>query len=260
MKNKTIAFSLQKGGVGKSTISGVSSFLLSQKGYKVLHVDMDSQANSTQLLTEVEDATETFDERDVLEAIKQQNPHPFILTISENLDILPSTDYLATLDQFLFNEFSQSPGVALFNIIEKIRESYDFIIIDTPPALSILTINSLFAADYVVIPTNLEKFSYNAIERFLGTVQEVNEFKTEQVNSSVEVLGILRSMHDKRRSDNKIFSDMLEETYQDDLFETVIHRRATTGRLPIFGFQGNTELSSAVRQHRSFIEELIQRV
>ncbi|MDV2583485.1 ParA family protein [Alkalibacillus haloalkaliphilus] len=262
--NKTVVFSLQKGGIAKSTSSGVTSFLLSKKGYKVLHVDMDSQANSTQMITEVDDATETFGEKDILEAIKEQDPRTYIIRVSEGLDILPATDYLAMLDQFVFNEYTrkhkQKPGLALYNTLEKIKEFYDYIIIDTPPSLSILTLNALFASDYVVIPTNTEKFSYNALERFLGTVEEVNQQKKNLIGKDIKVAGILRSLHDKRRTDNKIFSEMMEESYSHLLFNTVIHRKAATGRLPIFGLYDNSELKVAINEHEKFVEELLNNV
>jgi len=260
MTAKTICFGLQKGGIGKSTSSGVTSFLLSQEGYNVLHIDCDPQASSTQMLAEVDDATEIFNGKSILEAIKAKDPFPYIYQVSPTLHLLPSTDFFATADQYLFREYKENPSLALNNVVNKVREKYDYIIIDTSPSLAITTINALCASDDVVIVTNTEKFAYNAIPRFMETIELAKTIVQSKTDRELNIIGILRGLHDARRSDNKAFSEMMEEEYGSLLFKTVISRKATIGRLPIFGFKDNSELKPAIEDYERFLKELKTRV
>jgi chromosome partitioning protein len=250
---KTIVFSVQKGGSGKTTTSGVVSYLLS-RSYRVLSCDLDSQGNLTEMLTgrDIYD----FHGRTILEAMQEQNAKPYIHRVMDNLDILTADDLLATFSRWLYSEYRGNRSLVLRETLRNVQDEYDFIIIDTPPALSDQTINALAASDAVVVMFEPSKFCYSAIGRFLETVAHVQE----KVHPGLKVAGILTTIIDKRRTDSKALLELLAEEYEDLVFDTVITRKASTGRLSIEGFVDNPELADALEQYIPFLEELLKRV
>jgi chromosome partitioning protein len=252
---KTITFGVQKGGVGKTLTSGITAFLLAREGFKVLAVDMDSQGNLTQFISGIDDLIE-FEEQTVLEAIKDGDVRPYIKVINDNLHLLPSDDYLATVAQFLFRDYKGNPSLALDKALTPVKDYYDFIIIDTPPALSEQTINALCASTHVVIMFETSKFCYSAIPRFVDTIEAAKK----RVNPNLKIAGILRTLADAKRTDSKAMIELIEDDYIGLVFDTVIHRRATTGRLPVYGLWDNPEAEQAFNYHKKFLQELMDRV
>lgn len=250
---KTIVFSVQKGGSAKTTSAGIVSYLLS-RSFRTLAVDLDAQGNLTELLTgrDIYD----FHGRTVLEALKDGNAKPYIHHALDNLDILTADDLLATFSRWLYTDYKGNRSLVLQEVLRPLQASYDYIIIDTPPALGDQTINALGAADAVVVMFEPSRFCYSAIGRFLETVVHVQE----RVNPELKVAGILSSIIDKRRTDSKALMELLSEEYKDLIFETVITRKAATGRLSIEGFVDNPEINDAVEQYVPFVEELLKRV
>nr|WP_313507922.1 ParA family protein [Brevibacillus laterosporus] len=253
MTAKIISFGIQKGGAAKTTSSGISAYLLSQN-HRVLVVDMDSQGNITELLTQQD--IYSFHGRTVLEALKERDASKYIHRVTDNLHLMTAEDLLATFPRYLYTEYKGNKSLVLRETLESVREDYDYIIIDTPPALGDQTINALSASDAVVIMFETSKFCYSALERFIETVGHVQEM----VNPDLKIAGILRTIVDVRRSDAKAFVELIEEEYPNMAFETVITRKAQTGRLTIHGFNNNPELKLAVQQYQDFIKELIGRV
>lgn len=252
MTATVITYSLQKGGVGKTTSCGVSAFLLSDMGYKVLAIDMDSQGNLTQLVSGFDDL-EPFYENTIKEAMEYGDVDPFIKVASDNLHYLAADDYLVLISDY------KGPVVKSFllkNAIEKVKEEYDFILIDTPPNLSIQTINALIASDYVVIMFETAKFSYNAIPRFMDSIMGARD----NGNPNLKIAGILSTLSDSRRNDSKELLTLINEDYKDLVFKTVIPRRASIGRLSVYGFFENPEIRQATEVHKNFIKELLERV
>ncbi|MGP4063060.1 ParA family protein [Halobacillus sp. H74] len=252
---KVITFGIQKGGVGKTTTTGIIGYLMAQEGYRVLVVDMDSQGNVTDLLTQV-DPVEIEGET-VLEAIKAGDAFPYILsTEMDNLHVIPADDYLATLAGFLYRGYSGRPTDALNNILEPLKSHYDFILLDTPPSLGEQMTNSICASDWVVVLAESSKWAYTAIPRFIDVV----DYAQEKVNPKVKTAGILRTMTDGRRIDSKEFVKLISDEYSDLIFDTIIKRKATTGRLAVGGLFNNKELSSAIKEYKEFYEELKKRM
>lgn len=255
---KIITFGIQKGGSSKTTTSGVVAYLLSEK-HRVLAVDMDSQGNLTELLTQQD--VYDFHGETVFEALMAQDARPYIRTVSNNLHVLPAEDHLARFSAYLYGKeyaakyANGNRSLVLMNTLSAVMDDYDYIVIDTPPALGEQTINALAASNLVIAMFEASKFCYSALSRFLETCVHVQE----RVNREMKVAGILRCMIDVRRLDNKALIELVEEEYEDLCFKTIITRTAATGRLSINGFKDNPELKQAVAQYREVVKELIER-
>jgi chromosome partitioning protein len=254
---------IQKGGCGKSTTTGILSYLLKEDGYRVLAIDMDSQGNLTELLSE--QPSNEFVEKSVLEALQQNDLKPYIVPISQNLDLLPANNFLATLPRWIYTgktylgesvQYHGNPSLILDAALDQVRDEYDYIIIDTPPSLSEQTTNALCASEYVVVLFESSNWCYSALPNFMDSVDSANRFG----NRDTKVVGILRTLNDARRNDAKAFNEMVAEDYPDYVFETVITRKAPVGRLSLYGFNENSELKQALQPYRSFYKELVGRV
>ena len=254
MSAKVISFGIQKGGSSKTTTSGITAHLLSQAA-KVLIIDMDSQGNLTEFLTRRD--TVDFSGRTILEAMREQDARNYIYKVTESLHLIAADDLLATFSRWLYSDYRHGDrALVLHETLKTVRDDYDYIILDTPPALGDLTINSLAASDYVVAMFEASIFCYSALGRFLETCWHVRE----KVNPNLTVAGILRGLIDARRTDNKALISRVEDEYGEMCFDTVLRRNAAAGRLPITGFENNNELDHAVAQYKEFLEELLVRV
>lgn len=252
MTATVITYSLQKGGVGKTTTCGLSAFLLSEMGYKVLAIDMDSQGNLTQLISGYDDL-EPFYQDTIKEALEFGDVNPFIKVTSDTLHYVAADDYLVLIADY---KGPIPKSTLLRNALEQAKEEYDFILIDTPPNLSIQTVNALIASDYVVIMFETAKFSYNAIPRFLESIEGARN----NGNPDLKIAGILATLSDSRRNDSKELLELINEEYGDLVFKTVIPRRAAIGRLSVYGFFDNPEIRQAAEAHKNFVKELLIRV
>lgn len=254
---------IQKGGCGKSTTTGILSYLLKEDGYRVLAIDMDSQGNLTELLSER--PSNEFVEKSVLEAMQRNDVKNYIVPITDNLDLLPANNFLATLPRWIYTgktylgenlPYTGSPSLVLDTALEQVRSDYDFIVIDTPPSLSEQTTNALCASEYVVVLFESSNWCYSAIPNFMDSVVSAREFGKR----GTKVLGILRTLNDIRRNDSRAFNEMIGEDYPNEVFKTIITRKAPVGRLALYGFNTNPELKQALEQYISFYKELIERV
>lgn len=250
---KVITCGIQKGGSAKTTTTGTLAYLLSRE-HRVLAIDLDSQGNLTELLTQQD--IYDFHGKTILEAMKEEDARGYIHRIDDKLHMLTAEDLLATFPRWLYSDYKGNRSLVLKNTLEPIKNDYDYILIDTPPALGDQTINALSASDAVVVLFESSKFCYTALDRFLETTEHVQK----KVNPKLKVAGILRSMIDPRRTDSKAFIELVEEDYPELVFETIITRKATTGRLPINGFFDNPELGQAIEPFRDVVKELINRV
>lgn len=230
--------------------------MLSQEA-KVLCIDMDSQGNLTSFLTGEEDVCNVFDKKTSLEAIKEGDVKPYIVNVTDNLHLVPSNDFLSLLPRWMYREYKGTePNLVLRNALHSVIDDYDYIIIDTPPSLSELTITSIVAADNVIILFDGSRFCYYAIEKFL----EICEAVQSQSNPNLLVSGILFSIVDTRTSDTKAMIQLIDDEYKSLRFNTIIQRKAATKRLPIYGFTDNPELALAIEGYKPFVKELKQRV
>ncbi|GMA65967.1 ParA family protein [Alicyclobacillus fastidiosus] len=266
MSAVTISFGLQKGGVSKTTTSTLSAFILARQGYRVLVCDMDSQGNASQFLTNK--SPYDFQGRTILEACKERNPEPYIVGITENLDLLPAEDLLSTFSRWLFDEYKpelQRTGqvdpnallLVLKQTLDAVREKYDFIILDLPPNLGEQTLNGMAASDYCVVMAQSEPFAYDALQRYLETLEHVQS----RVNPNTKLAGILTTLLDARTALGNFIRDRIAEEYEDLVFSTVIRRKS---RVVEFSFEGISDKTKADREaldmYESFVKELTKRV
>ncbi|MGV2887623.1 ParA family protein [Paenibacillus taichungensis] len=252
----TISIGVQKGGVGKSSTTCITSFLLAEKGYKVLTVDFDSQGNTTQILSKRD--IYSFEDKTVLNAIIDLDPQKYIINVRENLDLLPADDILSTLgNQMGAVTPKRYVPTSLKETLDLVKDNYDFIIIDTPPNLGDLSVSALAASDYVVVMLQSEPLCFKAIPRYLQLVELI---KT-RITPTLKLAGILPSMSDTRTRIDTSIIEQAREDYEDWVFETVIKRRNRIKEFSILGIQNSTkEDRDALEQYQQFLGELMNRV
>lgn len=207
---KVICFANQKGGTAKTTSTIAMGAALTQKGYKVLLVDFDSQASlSISLGIENPDSLNATI-CDLLNfAINEQffDTAQYILHHAEGFDFIPANIDLAAMDVYLINVSDRE--YMLRRIVDQIRSQYDFILIDCMPSLGMLTINALSAADSVIIPVQSTYLSAKAIEQLLKSIGKVRK----QINPMLSVEGVLITLVDKRTNYAKNIISLLIESY-----------------------------------------------
>lgn len=223
---KIIAIANQKGGVGKTTTAINLSGCLGALEFKILIVDADPQSNATSGLGL--DPNNTKNIYDCL--INDIDPTELICkTNSPNLDVLPSHIDLvgAELEMISLPNREHMLRFAL----EKVRDNYDFVIIDCSPSLGLITVNALTAADSIIVPVQCEYFALEGLGKLLNTIKIVQG----RLNPKLEIEGILLTMYDTRlRLANQVVEDV-KMHFQEIVLDTVIHRNTKLGEAPSFG-------------------------
>lgn len=255
---KILTISLQKGGVGKSTTTAIIAHLMASEGFKVLAIDIDTQGNLTNLLSGVE--PEDFGDKTIFEALKDGNISPYIARMNPDLHLVAANDNLAFLSEMIYIEKGlrsrKEVNLMLNNIIEPIKNDYDFILIDTPPSLAEPMRMAISASDFIVIPAEAAKHSFKAIDKFIETADAAKKY----IKHDLEILGILRTMTDSIWNSSKAFVELIGEDYPDLVFNTIIKRKAATARIPVHGFSDNKELQKAIGKYEEFYVELKERM
>lgn len=214
---RTLSFANQKGGVGKTTTAFNIACALHKKGKKVLIVDNDPQANLTSYaLQPGQELHYTIDELYV--ARRKEKDLSLLLTSLDDsgFKILPSDPALAGVEYYLATRSDKE--FILKQALSGVIDIFDFILIDNPPALNLLTINGLVASDEILIPVQLEYFSLEGIVLLQKTIESVSE-----KNPHLKLLGIIPNMFDDRRKLNLEVLDLLEKEFGHRVFKTRIH-------------------------------------
>jgi len=224
---KVLAITNQKGGVGKTTtaVNLSTSIALHQK--KVLLVDIDPQGNASSGIG----LDKSKIERCIYDVLINGTPIKEIIlhTSIKKLDVLPSTIQLAGAEIELVNYISRENK--LKHAIKSIKQDYDYIIIDCPPSLGLLTINSLTAADSVIIPIQCEYYALEGIEQLLNTINLVRE----NLNSTLEIEGILLTMFDNRTNLSRDVVREVKKCFMEKIFKSIVPRNVRVSEAPSYG-------------------------
>ncbi len=224
---KAIAIFNQKGGVGKTTTNVNLSASLARLGKKVLVIDNDPQGNSTSGLGLSKDTLEfnlydaLIDDIDVLKCIV---PTPF-----EGLDIIPSNVQLAGAEIEMIEIDNREQR--LKRIINTVRDHYDYIFVDCPPSLGLLTINSLVAVDGVIIPIQCEYYALEGVSQLMNTYQLIKR----GLNPNLEIEGVLLSMFDGRTNLSIQVVEEVKKYFKNKVYSTIIPKNVRLAEAPSFG-------------------------
>ncbi|MDN7245516.1 AAA family ATPase [Planococcus shenhongbingii] len=224
---RIIAIANQKGGVGKTTSSVNLSACLAYLGQKVLLIDIDPQGNATsgvgvnkgevdQCIYEV-----LIDDVDIKDTIKE--------TKVENLHVVPATISLAGAEIELVSTISRE--VRLKHALQEVKEMYDYIIIDCPPSLGLLTINSLTASDAIIIPVQCEYYALEGLSQLLSTIRLVQK----HLNHDLMIDGVLLTMLDARTNLGIQVIEEVKKYFQDKVYRTIIPRNVRLSEAPSHG-------------------------
>jgi chromosome partitioning protein len=231
---KIIAICNQKGGVGKTTTVVNLSACLAALEKKVLIIDMDPQGNASQGvgLHEVQDE-DIYEALQWAEDLKTLNTNS-INSIIHNTDIpflkiLPSSTSLAGFELEVANKLKRE--FRLKEVIEHIKDDYDYIFIDSPPSLGLLTINVLTAADSIIIPIQCEYYALQGLTEMLNTIRLVQK----SLNSQLEIEGALLTMFDHRLNLSKQVAEEVQNCFSERVFKTIIPRNVRLSEAPSFG-------------------------
>ena len=221
MSAKIIAITNQKGGVGKTTTTVNLASALAETGKKVLIIDMDPQGHAGEHLGVKKDRT-------ILEVLTGNIEVMEAVTLSYkiNLFCIPSNLQLGQFNQLNPAQYQYR----LREILNSIRDNFDYIIIDCQPSLSLLTLNSLVASDYVILPVQAEFFALDGLSQLIFTLKEIQS----RIHPDLKVLGILLTMFDRRNKLALEVRNELTKNFRDFLFHTVITRNIKLAEAPSY--------------------------
>ena len=225
--SKTITIANQKGGVGKTTTTVNLSAARAATRRRVLLVDMDPQGNAT--MGSGVDKNEL--ELSVCNVLLGENSvSDAIIKVPEaGYDVLPANADLTAAEVQLMNRIGREKQLDL--ALNTVRDNYDYILIDCPPSLNMLTVNSLVAADGVVIPMQCEYYALEGLSSLLDTIEQIRV----SVNPQIKLEGLLRTMYDPRNNLSNDVSSELVEHFGDRVYRTVIPRNVSLAEAPSYG-------------------------
>ena len=220
--SRIIAIANHKGGVGKTTTTANVGACLSLQGYRVLLIDLDAQANLTDYYLSKRP------ERTVYNALTEESPLP-ITEIGERLSIVPSSLEMLDIENKIADNIDRAELLQI--LIEPIKDKYDYILLDCPPSLGMLTVNAMAASDGVVIPMQCEFYALEGLSQLMITVGRIKN----HYNSALTVTGILITMYNQRLLLSQQVMSELRRHYADKLLTPPISRSVKVSEAPGFG-------------------------
>lgn len=250
---RIIAIANQKGGVGKTTTAINLSASLASLGQKVLALDMDPQGNMTSGLSVNKDEVENsvydliIGNADIEECICRE--------VYENLDVLPSNINLSAAEIELIGV--ENKEYIIKKEVEKIKDRYDYIIIDCPPALSMLTINAMTTANSVLVPIQCEYYALEGLSQLIHTIELVQE----RLNPELEMEGVVFTMYDARTNLSLQVVENVKENLNQNIYKTIIPRNIRLAEAPSYGMPINLydPKSSGAESYLLLAEEVIHK-
>lgn len=224
---KIFAITNQKGGVGKTTTTVNLAASLAATRRRILMIDLDPQGNATM----GSGVSKNEVERSAYDLLTKKAKFEDVVVRSEiaGFDVIPSNGDLTAAEVELLNEIGREHRLRL--ALNAVRQNYDFILIDCPPSLNMLTVNALSAAEGVLIPMQCEYYALEGLAALLNTVEQIRE----TINPDLRVAGILRTMYDPRNSLTRDVSDELEEYFGEQVYKVAIPRNVRLAEAPSHG-------------------------
>ena len=251
---KILSLVNQKGGVGKTTSSVNIAVSMAAAEIRTLLIDFDPQANATTGVSNlIKKNNHTI--YDVLIRGTDINK-TLISTQFDHLDVITSENDLVGAEIELVSVMARE--YQLKTLLKKLKQKYEYIIVDCPPSLGLLTINALAASDAILIPIQCEYYALEGLGQLLNTIRLVQK----HINPKLSIAGVLLTMYDSRLNLSKEVADEVREYFEEKLFNTVIHRNVRLGEAPSFGkpallYDAN---STGAQNYLSLVEELLNRV
>ena len=250
---RIIAVANQKGGVGKTTTTINLAACLAELNQRVLVIDMDPQGNCTSGFG--------VDKNTLINTVYQlligecEFDECIIKNVVDNLSIIPSNVHLAGAEIELIDKNKNK--YILKNIIKKVREQYDFILIDCPPSLSLLTINSMAAADTVLVPIQCEYYALEGLSQLLHTIGMIKK----NINPNLDVEGVVFTMFDARTNLSLQVVETVKKTLKQTIYKTIIPRNVRLAEAPSHGLPINLydSKSAGAESYRLLAEEVLHR-
>lgn len=250
---RIIAIANQKGGVGKTTTAINLSACLAEKGQKVLAIDMDPQGNMSSGLGLDKNSVE----KTIYDLIIGESEVEEVLQKNalENLDILPANVDLSAAEIELIGIDEKEYIVK--KAIEKIKDAYDYVIIDCPPSLSMLTINAMTTADSVLVPIQCEYYALEGLSQLIHTVELVKE----RLNPVIEIEGVVFTMYDARTNLSLQVVENVKDNLQQNIYKTIIPRNIRLAEAPSYGMPINQydAKSAGADSYRRLADEVMNR-
>ena len=250
---RIIAVANQKGGVGKTTTSINLSACLAEAGQKVLVVDVDPQGNTTSGLgVDKNNVENTIYEMMLGECTVEES---ILKDVLENLDVMPSNVNLAGAEIDLIGVDERE--YILQKAMEKVRDNYDFIIVDCPPSLSMLTVNAMTASDTVLVPIQCEYYALEGLSQLIHTINLVKQ----RLNPDLEMEGVVFTMYDARTNLSLQVVENVKENLKQTIYKTIIPRNIRLAEAPSHGIPINLydPKSAGAESYRLLADEVIHR-
>ncbi|MBU5477711.1 AAA family ATPase [Eubacterium sp. MSJ-13] len=249
---RIIAISNQKGGVGKTTTAINLSACLAEKGKKVLTIDMDPQGNTTSGLGIDKSKVESTSYELLLGNVKIEDT--ITLSIVENLFVVPSERGLAGAEIELIGK--EDREYILKKEVDRIRDDYDFIIIDCPPSLNTLTVNAMTTADSIIVPIQCEYYALEGLSELMYTIQLVKE----RLNTELEIEGVVFTMYDARTCLSLQVVENVKENIDKKIYKSIIPRNVRLAEAPSYGQPINlySPRSAGAEAYRALADEVIE--